>query len=293
LKWQGNLIQKLPDGVRTFHFKLEWPSLEITGAGGEQLDGNEIIRNGLFYPCADADCSNGKCLICSYSGDSNSNKVLMLFAPTDSERKEWCKLLRKHAVHHNLENGFSMTKKVLGNGAYATVYLAKDKITQQSVALKVIDRTRLNKEERLLLAEEAWISQDLKHKYLVCTHEFIENETCYVLVMDYVEGGELFERLLQHKYREDQVQRMMGQLLAGVAFMHSRRIVHFGTCTQFAYFPGTKVQILTQKALLDLKPENFLVSQDSDNKMTMKIAGTQHFCVIICTFVLVKQVLWY
>ena len=80
----------------------------------------------------------------------------MLFAPTDSERKEWCKLLRKHAVHHKLENGFQMTKKVLGTGAYATVYLAKDKITHQSVALKVIDRARLNKEEELLLALERW-----------------------------------------------------------------------------------------------------------------------------------------
>ena len=39
-------------------------------------------------------------------------------------------VLRKHAVHHDIDNGFDRTKKVLGTGAYATVYLAKDRAKQ-------------------------------------------------------------------------------------------------------------------------------------------------------------------
>jgi len=39
-----------------------------------------------------------------------------------------------------------MTKKVLGTGAYATVLLAKDKLTNDFVALKIIKRDRLNEE---------------------------------------------------------------------------------------------------------------------------------------------------
>jgi hypothetical protein len=41
---------------------------------------------------------------------------------------------------------------------------------------------------------QAWISQDVRHKYVVRTNEFIENRTCYVLVMEYVAGeGESHE----------------------------------------------------------------------------------------------------
>jgi len=63
----------------------------------------------------------------------------------------------------------------------------------------MIKRERLDREERLLLAEEAWISQELKHDNCVNTHEFIENAESYVLVMEYVAGGELFERLVHHR----------------------------------------------------------------------------------------------
>ncbi len=89
----------------------------------------------------------------------DGSKTLTYFASTDGEREQWSKLLRKHAVHHNLENGFELTKKVLGTGAYATVYLGTDKVTNEKVALKLIKRERINEEEQALLAEEAWISQ--------------------------------------------------------------------------------------------------------------------------------------
>ena len=122
----------------------------------EKLDGQELIQNSVVSPRPKLDGAKGKCLQCVYRDGS---KTLTYFASTDGEREQWSKLLRKHAVHHNLENGFELTKKVLGTGAYATVYLGTDKVTNEKVALKLIKRERINEEEQALLAEEAWISQ--------------------------------------------------------------------------------------------------------------------------------------
>ena len=97
---------------------------------------------------------------------------------------------------------------------------------QEPVALKVIQKTRLNKTEQQLLAEEVRISQGVDNKFCVRTHEFIENASAFVLVMEFVGGGELFERLLYHRYPESEVQVMSKQLLAGVAYLHSRNIAH-------------------------------------------------------------------
>ena len=55
---------------------------------------------------------------------------LFFYAASADERAAWVAVLRKHAVHHDIDNGFDRTKKVLGTGAYATVYLAKDRAKQ-------------------------------------------------------------------------------------------------------------------------------------------------------------------
>ena len=55
---------------------------------------------------------------------------LFFYAASADERAAWVAVLRKHAVHHDIDNGFDRTKKVLGTGAYATVFLAKDRAKQ-------------------------------------------------------------------------------------------------------------------------------------------------------------------
>lgn len=133
----------------------------------------------------------GFCIEITSRGGKNVN----LYATSDAERQEWCALLRKYAVHLNIENGFQVTSKVLharfallryhqrdhpcarctlsyaracssagplryctqvlGTGAYAVVKLAKDRVTKQEVALKIIKKSRLDNEERGLLVDEA------------------------------------------------------------------------------------------------------------------------------------------
>jgi len=59
------------------------------------------------------------------------------------------------------------------------------------------------------------ISQEVDSKYCIKTYEFVELVDSYVLVMEYVGGGELFERLLYHTYSEAEVQIITKQLLIG------------------------------------------------------------------------------
>ena len=108
---------------------LAWPNLDIKTAAGETVAGGlELIQNSVAHPRPNLDGSSGYALQCVFR---DGCKTHTYFAKTNEERQEWCKILRKHAVHHNLDNGFEVTRKVLGTGAYATVYLAKDKLTNQ------------------------------------------------------------------------------------------------------------------------------------------------------------------
>ena len=68
---------------------------------------------------------------------------------------------------------------------------------------------------------------------------------CYIC-MEYCKGGELLDRIIEHKYlSEQQTSIIMQKLLSGVNHMHSKGIVH-----------------------RDLKPENILfTSNDSDAEL--------------------------
>jgi hypothetical protein len=71
------------------------------------------------------------------------------------ERDEWCKILRTHALHHNLSNGYEYDEneesEPLGLGASGTVRLVKDKVTAEQFAAKFIPRSQVRGlSERLL-----------------------------------------------------------------------------------------------------------------------------------------------
>jgi len=87
-----------------------------------------------------------------------------LYAISNDERRDWVSKLRKHSVHYDLQNAYFLTDTILGRGAYGTVFLGKDIVQQTAVALKIIDKSRLNEEERKLIVSEIHISLEVLPK---------------------------------------------------------------------------------------------------------------------------------
>ena len=240
---QGKVWQRTADGsFMDVTLNLSWPSLHCQG--GDQLQGDELIQNSVVHPRSAMDGPvqgrSGFCFQCVYE---NNSKTLTFFAASQQDRDAWCKLMRQHAAHHNLRNAYEVSSKVLGSGAYATVYQGRDKVTGAQVAMKIIPRNRIDTathpaDERKLLITEVKLGLELQHQLLTKTTEFVENHHQYVIIMELMGGGDLFEYFKKRALTESEVQCIMRQLLVSVHFMHGRGIVHF-----------------------DLKPENFLLSQ--------------------------------
>mmetsp|Transcript_27274 Transcript_27274/g.67271 ORF Transcript_27274/g.67271 Transcript_27274/m.67271 type:complete len:454 (-) Transcript_27274:194-1555(-) len=233
----GSVLEIQKDSQKQLSLSLAWPKLMVSEGGAER---EFPIESCTVKPGTTDDLVHqGKKLFCIDVFDNKKKESHKWYTDKEEERKDWCFVLRKHAVHHNINNGFKVSTTVLGTGAFSTVLLAKDLVTFESIALKMIKKTRLNEEERKLLVEEIRIAQAVVHKYCVSTKEFIETEDTHILVMEYVGGGELFMKLAKHVYSEADVRRIFVQLMRGVAYLHSRGICH-----------------------RDLKPENFLLTAD-------------------------------
>ncbi|XP_036254869.1 myosin light chain kinase, smooth muscle-like [Molothrus ater] len=123
----------------------------------------------------------------------------------------------------------------LGEGKFGTVYRLQEKATGRIRAGKYF-RARTAK-ERQAARTEVELMNLLHHPRLVQCLEAFQEPTQLVMVMEYVAGGELFERIVDDDFEhtEPSSAQYMQQILEGLQFMHGQAIVH-----------------------LDLKPENIV-----------------------------------
>lgn len=139
--------------------------------------------------------------------------------------------------------------EVLGQGAYSTVKLAIHKYKHTKVAVKIVNRQDLSTADEDLLKQEVSIMQRLQHNHIIQLFDFFEEEKFYYLVLEYMDGGELFDRIVKKtSYNEKEARDVVRILVDALNYCHSKGIVH-----------------------RDLKPENLLLTSKSDDA-NLKIA---------------------
>jgi len=133
--------------------------------------------------------------------------------------------------------------ETLGKGGLATVKVGLDPKSNTKVAVKIIDRVKLeNPREQVSMAREITIMKLLKHKNVLRLHDIFENEQAIFLILDIYDGGDLYGHLTKNgAMRPSEAFKMFKQIIEGIEYCHKNLIVH-----------------------RDLKPENLLLSGDKE-----------------------------
>ncbi|KAJ8479656.1 hypothetical protein OPV22_023383 [Ensete ventricosum] len=136
--------------------------------------------------------------------------------------------------------------RLLGQGTFAKVYHARSIASGQNVAVKVIDKEKVMRVGMIeQIKREISIMHLVRHPNVVQLYEVMASKTKIYFVMEYVKGGELFNKIAKGSLREDDARKYFQQLIGAVDFCHSRGVYH-----------------------RDLKPENLLIDENGNLKVS-------------------------
>jgi len=145
-------------------------------------------------------------------------------------------------------------QKQIGQGTFSVVKLALHKSTGKSYAIKIIDKQKFCREEKSQeqIKREIQILSKVSHPNIVAYKGLYESQKYLYIILEYAEGGELFEHILQSNLLENEVRALFKQLLDAVYYLHNHGIAH-----------------------RDLKPENILL--DDKGKIKLSDFGLARF----------------
>ncbi|XP_076909371.1 serine/threonine-protein kinase SRK2I-like [Bidens hawaiensis] len=112
----------------------------------------------------------------------------------------------------------------IGSGNFGVARLMRNKETKELVAVKYIERGEKIDEN---VQREIINHRPLRHPNIVRFKEVILTPTHLAIVMEYVAGGELFDRICNAgRFSEDEARFFFQQLISGVSYCHAMQVCH-------------------------------------------------------------------
>ncbi|EGG08813.1 uncharacterized protein MELLADRAFT_52101 [Melampsora larici-populina 98AG31] len=146
-------------------------------------------------------------------------------------------------TYEGLPDHFVLLEK-MGDGAFSNVYKAIDRRTNQKVAIKCVRKFELNRNqgkhlnadlkkkpratERANILKEVSIMRTLNHPSIIKLISFTESKEHYFLVLELMEGGELFHQIVKLTYFSEELARhVILQVARGLRYLHEEKgVVH-------------------------------------------------------------------
>jgi tRNA A-37 threonylcarbamoyl transferase component Bud32 len=257
---EGYLYKYINDKMKPIWFKLIHKDLYFFKNKNDKHKGMHNL-SGLFLNQE----KNIKCENKKYYGFSINypSKKRFYYVNNEEDFKKWFEKLKVATGYTNLLDIYEVKEK-LGNGKFGLVKLGINKQTKEKVAIKIMNKKKMDTSDIELMRTEIEILKICQHPNIIRLYNVFENADYLYIIMEYCYGGDLFSYLENRHFRlsEKRASTIIHQMATAVYYMHSFGVVH-----------------------RDLKPENVLMTstdEDSDIRILdfglSKILGPYEKC---------------
>ena len=123
--------------------------------------------------------------------------------------------------------------QLLGKGSFGEVYLTTKANNPEILATKRLDKKQTDRPSvKKYFDNEISIMKELNHPNIVRFYDLLASYSHYYVIMEYCNGGGLSKCLKKYKnlyhkpFSQEIVQYLMRQIIEGLRYIHSRKIIH-------------------------------------------------------------------
>ena len=155
-----------------------------------------------------------------------NKKFTEIFTDNGDVFKDWIHVLRLLTIQTDFHLRYKVIK-MIGQGSFARVYLAKNNETDEKVAIKAFNKEHILKKDKGVenIREEIEITWNLNNKNLIKMIELHESENSIYMILELLEGGEIF-KLSGGCIQYDMAIHIIRELLKGVGYLARHGIMH-------------------------------------------------------------------
>ena len=156
------------------------------------------------------------------------NKSRVLYFATHTEQQKWVSAIKQCICYSDILEYYKLDGGVLGKGQFGQVKLATHHSTGYKTAVKIVKKREMKPIEQYQQRKEIEVLKMCQHPNIVKMLDLFENLEQYYLVLEYMEGKDMFDylRIRNFKISEDRAKDIMYQLILAVQYLHSYGIVH-------------------------------------------------------------------
>ncbi|CAG5096035.1 Similar to SNRK: SNF-related serine/threonine-protein kinase (Homo sapiens), partial [Cotesia congregata] len=139
--------------------------------------------------------------------------------------------MHRRLGHSNYDGkiaGLYDLEETLGRGHFAVVKLARHVFTGEKVAVKVIDKSKLDEVSRAHLFQEVRCMKLVQHPNVVRLYEVIDTQTKLYLILELGDGGDLYDYIMRHDsgLSEEVARTYFRQIVRAISYCHRLHVVH-------------------------------------------------------------------